>query len=497
MPTEEKTNGNGLPYLREIFSIDLRSLAVLRILIALIVIYYLALVGSSAPTFYQESGVLPMELNRQAAQFEGGGFWSVLWLSDSVNWFWLCFSMTGLAAASLLFGFCTTISTIITLVMVWSFQVRNPYVLTGGDILLRMVLVWGIFLPWGKLWSIDDLLSRKKHGIPSEMQLTSVATAAIMLQLAFIYFFSGIAKFNGGWSGTALVQSLNLEMYVRGNWSWLINQTFLMNALSAGVLVIELVGPILLFVPKLSQFWRGLMMALMCLMHLGIWFAMSIGIFSIVAMVTWMVFVPSEVWNQLLGRPDPMKRQRNRRRSPGRSKFNEIAQYICAGILVFVVLLNLDKTKFGHFLPRQINSLATVMMIQQEFKMFANPPTASPWPQYVSTLNDGDVVDLFRRNGQTINGKPQSVYRYMKSQFWRRYHHNLIDSPSAESETPSIYHQLRKRLLDVQIEKWNRRHDSNRRVVSAELVMNFDEFGSDGRPNGSSTQQSWAKVSME
>lgn len=496
MPTEEHTNGTGLTYLREVFTIDLRSLAVLRILIASIIFYYLALIGSSAPMFYQETGVLPMDLNREAVLQSGGGFWSVLWLSESVNWFWLCVAITGLATTSLMLGFCTTISTVVTLVMVWSFQVRNPLVLTAGDILLRMVLVWGVFLPWGKLWSIDDLWARSKHGTPSVMQLKSFATAAIMLQLAFIYFFSGVAKFNGGWSGTALVQSLNLEMYVRGNWDWLIDQRLLVNGLAIGILIVEIVGPILLFVPKVNQYWRGMMMALMCLMHLGIWLSMSIGVFSIVAIVTWLVFIPGEVWNQLLGRPDPMKRQRKRRTSQSHSK-NRVSQYVCAALLVFVVLLNLDKTRFGQFLPNQLNSFATILMIQQEFKMFANPPTASPWPQYVSTLNDGDVVDLFRGNARATDEKPRSVYRYLKSQFWRRYHFNLIDSPLPENETPSIYHRLRKRLLDVQITKWNQRHEKSQRVVSAELLMNFDEFGSDGQPNGSSTRQSWAKATME
>lgn len=496
MPTEEQQNGAGLKYLRETFSVDLRSLAVLRISIALIIFYNLMLIGSSAPMFYQESGVLPGELNREVVHQSGGGFWSVLWLSESANWFWLCLGVLGLAATSLTLGFFTTVSTAVCLVLVWSFQVRNPLVLTAGDILLRMVLVWGLFLPWGRIWSVDYVRSRDKRGTPT-MQLSSFATAAIMLQLAFIYFFSGIAKLSGDWSGTALVQSLNLEMYVKGNWSWLLEQASLLNIMAMGILVVEIAGPILLFVPRFNQFWRGMMMALMCLMHLLIWISMSIGIFSIIAMVTWLVFIPGEVWNRLLGRPNPMKRKRTRRRSSRRSSWKQGKQYVCAGLLLFVALLNLDKTKLGQFLPRQLNSLATTLMIQQEFKMFASPPTSSPWPQYVSTLKDGQVVELFRDNGGFVDEKPQSVYRYMKSQFWRRYHFNLIDAQPADGETPPIYHQLRKRLLDVQVEKWNRRHEKSEQVATAELLMNFDLFGSDGQPTGDSTQQCWARTTAE
>ncbi len=488
MITKTRKTGADYSYLREVFAIDTRSLAVLRICIALIVIYNLFLIASSLPAFYSESGVLPLGLNQEVIHESGDGYWSVLWLSDSVNWFWLCIGLAGLASLALLLGFQTTLATAFCLVMVWSFQVRNPLVLTAGDILLRMVLFWGLFLPWGKMWSVDSQISRRTrlHSVP----VASFATAAIMLQLAYIYFFSGIAKLDGTWSGTALVQSLNLEMYVNGSGNWLANQTQVLNWMSIGILFIEIVGPILLFLPRVNQYWRGMMMALMCLMHLVIWVTMSIGIFSMIAIATWLVFVPGNVWNRWLGHHNPMKKSRKRSCHQHR-----IPQIVCGIALVFVLLLNLDKTRLGRALPDRLNSLATSLMIQQEFKMFANPPTSSPWPQYISTLKSGEVIELFEQGKDAFTGeKPQSVYRYMKSQFWRRYHFNLIRPDMATGDAPVVYQRLRKRLLNFQIEKWDGRQNLDRQVASGSLLMNFDEFGADGRPDGKTHQQVWAEV---
>lgn len=488
MTTKTRTTGAEDSYLRDVFAIDTRSLALLRIGIALVVLYNLYLISVSAPIFYSESGVLPLQLNQEVVQEGGGGYWSVLWFSETTNWFWLSVGLSSLAAVALLLGFQSTLATMICLIMVWSFQVRNPLVLTAGDILLRMVLFWGLFLPWGKMWSLDTVIAKKTR--LHSVKITSMATAAIMVQLACIYFFSGIAKLDGSWSATALVQSLSLEMYVNGNGGWLANQTSVMKWLSYSVLLIEIVGPVLLFVPKACQFWRGVMMALMGLMHLAIWITMSIGIFSMVAMVTWLIFVPSDVWNRWLGHHNPMKRERKRSVRPHR-----LSQGVCGVALVFVLLLNVDKTGWVRVLPAHANSLATAMMIQQEFKMFANPPKSSPWPQYISTLRSGEVIELFQTGNEPFTGeKPHSVYRYMKSQFWRRYHFNLIESDTEVAQAPPVFQRLRKQLLNFQITQWDERQNADRQVATGSLIMNFDEFGDDGRPDGRSHQQVWAEV---
>ena len=37
------------------------------------------------------------------------------------------------------------------------FAVRNPLVVQGGDVLLRVLLFWAMFLPWCAYYSVDSL----------------------------------------------------------------------------------------------------------------------------------------------------------------------------------------------------------------------------------------------------------------------------------------------------------------------------------------------------
>jgi hypothetical protein len=472
-------------YLQEAFGVDVRSLALLRIAIALVVMFNLVMIANELGTFYSESGVLPVELSQQVSAERGEGFWSLLWLSGSSNWAYACLGIAAVASLALLLGFFTTASTAICLVMMWSFQIRNPLVLTAGDILLRMVLVWGLFLPWGRVWSLDGRNERRKSN-----QVTSFASAGLLLQLACVYFFSGIAKYNGDWSGTALVQTLNLEMYVNTLGSWLESHTEVLNKLALGVVVIEIGGPILMFLPWVNQYFRGAMMALMWIMHLMIALTMSIGIFSVVAAVTWIAFIPGSVWKPFLGCENPLEKA-----SSGDGSPHWLTQCVCAALLLFVLLLNVDKIGAvrGRLLPVSADNLASRLMIQQEFKMFAHPPTSSPWPHYVGTLGNGELVDLFQKHDHAYTGqKPESVFRYMRSQFWRRYHFNLIH-PSGSEPVPPIYQELRKRLLGFQVQDWNRNVESSRYVSKAKMQMHFDEFSETGKPNGNSTQQTWAE----
>lgn len=477
-------------YWSDVFSIDSRSLAILRVGIATIVLWNLFTCFSSISTFYSESGVLPLGLSQEVISQSGDRFWSMLWLSDSMNWLWVCFGVTAIAAVCLLLGYNTLVATAVCLVMVWSFQVRNPLVLTGGDVLLRMVLFWGLFLPWSEVWSLDQWRSDRQRS--DRWRVTSVATAAIMLQLTYIYFFSGIAKWNGQWSDSAVVQSLNLEMYVNEFGSWIAEHTQVLYLTAPVVLIVEIFGPLLLFTPLIYQYWRGMMMALMWAMHLMIWLTMSIGIFSMTAMLTWVVFVPSGLWNGFLGRPSGF-RDNPSSRSP---RIQWVTQSVCAVFAVYVLLMNISNIGDGGkpWFPSSMRSLANVTMTQQEFKMFANPPTASPWPQYVSTLANQEVVDVFASNGDGYSGKkPESVYRYMRSQYWRRYHFNLINQSTQEFEPPA-YRHLRERLLEYHAEKWNRRQPAERQVTESSLYMNFDELGEDGLPTGTSTREVWAQI---
>jgi hypothetical protein len=289
-------------WLSELFAVDVRSLAALRIVLALLVLG--ELLFNQIPNleiFYTDQGILPRDL---CQDYLGRGYWSMAWLSGESHFIGLLMAANAIAAIGLLIGYQTRAVTAICLVLVWSLQIRNPLVLTAGHILLRMLLFWSLFLPLGAIWSVDSRIraTRKPAG-----KVLSVASAALLLQLAYMYFFAGLAKLNEHWmSGRGVELALQLEMYVKPLGHILRDYPAWLSAAAWATLILEIAGPVALFLPGVSKLSRPILMALFCILHWAIWMTISIGIFSLAAMAAWLIFVPGQWWDRLAAiRPAP------------------------------------------------------------------------------------------------------------------------------------------------------------------------------------------------
>lgn len=60
-------------------------------------------------------------------------------------------------------GYHTSLMTCLTWFMTVSLHARNILVLHGGDILMRMLLFFAMFLPLGEVYSIDAAFFNKKR----------------------------------------------------------------------------------------------------------------------------------------------------------------------------------------------------------------------------------------------------------------------------------------------------------------------------------------------
>src|SRR5207342_1437647 len=101
---------------------------------------------------YANSGVLPLSV-----LFEHN--WNPYFFSfHTASGLWhvqaLYFLLAAIFAGCILLGYKTRLTTLLSWVFLLSLQNRNPLILQGGDDLLRMLLFWGIFLPWHKYYSL-------------------------------------------------------------------------------------------------------------------------------------------------------------------------------------------------------------------------------------------------------------------------------------------------------------------------------------------------------
>ena len=215
---ERATTGNvWVDSFRKVFSFDLRSLALFRIAIGSVLIADLILRFPTIREMYTWQGVLPAELAQNtysllSGQDVGNFVWSLHWLNDTYAFQVTMFGIAALFAGLMIVGKWTRLATIVSWILLVSLHVRNPIILTSGDYFLKLILFWSIFLPLGARWSLD---ARQQPGRYPNGQIASLATAGFLLQLIFMYFFTGFAKLNADWySGDAMYYVLGLEIYV-------------------------------------------------------------------------------------------------------------------------------------------------------------------------------------------------------------------------------------------------------------------------------------------
>jgi hypothetical protein len=232
-----------------------------------------------------------------------------------------------------------------------------------------------------------------------------------------------------------------------------------------------------MFIPRCSGWFRGFFMGFFWLLHLSIWLTMSIGLFSIVAMLAWVVFIPAEIWNVLLGEragtrsgPQVMAVRRGKWFSGG----------IATVFLVYITLQNIlflfpQKSNLTEASTSQtqeasgaVEIFGRITMTIQQFRMFDTPPLYDPWYEYGATLMDGRQVELFTGQFTPLGQRPESVYDAMQNQYWRRLHWGLTTHPSNPPDKIQVYEQIRQRLLLKIVERWNDRNPNNP-VVTAWL----------------------------
>ncbi|MBE9125805.1 MULTISPECIES: DCC1-like thiol-disulfide oxidoreductase family protein [unclassified Coleofasciculus] len=286
--------------LKELFGFDLRSLAAFRIGIALILIADLIIRSSDINTLYSDTGVLPRTALNDIIK---PWYWSVYSLSGQPLVQTLVFLLAGLIAVALLVGYRTRLAAIASWAMLISLHNRNPAVLFAGDDMLRALMFWAMFLPLGACYSIDSALNTSTKPLPK--RILSGATFALTLQICYVYIFSAAFKTTSPtwWpDGSAVYYALSFDQYAVPLGQFLLNFPPLLTAFTFATLVLEWLGPLFLFVPFRTTFFRCATIVTFILLHLGFGLTLHIGLFAALGMFTWLVFIPTEVWDGLAKR---------------------------------------------------------------------------------------------------------------------------------------------------------------------------------------------------
>ena len=280
---------------KTLFGCDLRTLALFRVSLALVLLTDLINRAEFLTAHYTDFGILP---RTDAIAWLAPWRLSIHLFNGSTFFQALLFIIAGLFALALLIGYRTRLATIVSWFLLLSLLNRNPILLQGGDTLLLLLLFWGMFLPLGARYSVDAALNPNP---PAPNAYFSVATLGLLLQCMSVYFFTALLKSGSEWipQGTAVYYALHLDSFATPLGAWLAQFFPLLQLLAYFVWLIELIGPFLLFSPWFHLPLRLSVLFLLICMHIGFYLCLEIGLFPFISLTSLLTLTPGWVWDKL------------------------------------------------------------------------------------------------------------------------------------------------------------------------------------------------------
>ncbi len=437
----------------ELFAVDVRSLAALRIGLGAVVLVDLAVRATDLGAHYTDAGILP----RTALAAHASRPWrlSLHAFGGSPGFEAALFGVAAVFAALLLLGLFTRLATVVSWLLLVSLHARNPLVLQGGDVVLRLLVFWGMFLPLGAAWSLDG--ARRGSDVPIARRIASPATAALLVQVCLIYWSSAAYKSPQVWvvEGSALYRALSIDQFVTPLGQRLLAHRELLPPLSRAIWWTEWAGPGLAFVPVATPAIRAALVLAFAIVHLGFGLCLALGLFPVISVLAWVPFIPGVAWDGLAGAaPPPDERP-------------VLHGSTAAGVGAFVLLAYVAWWNFGGLnpawrVPPSLRAVGLALRLDQRWALFAPAPLANDgWYVIPGRLAGGATVDLFRGGRALDWRKPALVSATYPNQRWRKYLMRLSRRRSA------VYRPDYARYLC----RWNETHDGRERLRGLHLYF--------------------------
>ncbi len=469
-------------WLERIFAIDLHSLALFRILLALVLLGDLYWRAIDLSFFYSDVGLLS---RADAMRLQRASTYSLHFMSGSWEYQAFLFGVAAICHLGLLFGFRTPLMAVLSWVLLLSLHRRNDAVLQGGDSLMRALAFWAMFLPLGAVWSIDSLRQKAKRSLPTSA--LSVASACLLLQVVIVYIFSSLLKTGDAWrvDNTAVYYALSVDQLTKPFGQQLLAYPALLAVMSYCVLQLETFGPLLALCPIWNERCRLAAVILFFAFHIGLALTMELGPFPYICIAAWCLFIPTSFWNRALAQSETQL-------APAEITFaapppdTRLFYRLQAAALIFFFLnvlcwniRTLDFKRWAVYYPRAYNFVLELVGLDQQWGMFApHPMTWDGWYLIVGKTAAGATVNLTPGSNPedpVSEERPLKISAQYRTERWRKYLMTLA-SKDGEAHRPLFARAL--------LFKWGTEHRKNP-LRSIEIYY-FEETT---LPNGSSSPQ--------
>ncbi|MBI3306882.1 MAG: HTTM domain-containing protein [Candidatus Omnitrophica bacterium] len=468
---------------REVFGLDLRSLALFRIALSFFILGDLIVRSFFLRAQYTDFGSVPRVTLIQ--HFLSSYKISFHLMSGRVEVQAVLFVLAGIFALMLLVGYRTWLAAFFSWLFMLSLHHRNGLVLQGGDVLFHLLLFWGLFLPLGARYSVDRVLTSSKNSGTDQKYFCSAGTFGFFMQIAMVYFFAAANKFTPNacpiwWKeGSAVQYVLTVEQFATPFGHSLLRFPALLKFLNYLTLFIEGIGPFFLFSPFYNGVFRLFAIFLFILLQQGFNVCMALGPFPWVATTAMLAFLPVGFWNWLASNPKlaawgqrlstaVASGVQRISQNPWAHKFLKLypanhprlkasifGQAFALLCVIYILFWNAGNFNKKYGVPYRFHWFGMSLGIDQAWNMFSPPIRDDGWYVIPGVLKNGREVDLFR-NGAPVNwDKPKNVAAMYPNERWRKYMTNYRGSKNA---------QFRRDYGKYLCRDWNSRHQGEEQL---------------------------------
>jgi len=466
-------------HVKEIFSIDFRSAALYRMLLGMYVVFDAVNRISLTPTFYSDTGLfprsaVPLEHFEHAVHFHG------LFLSGS-GWFAaLFFTVMAIAGLCLFIGFKTRAATVLCWFLFCNAIVRDGLTTNSGDILLIQLLFWGMFLPLGRVFSLDSRIEDIQIRPKIHLHFLA-ASVGLYVQFVLIYITTGMFKgqYHSWLDGTHLYITFSRFEYMTPL-AFLIYPWYdLLAFLTKLTLILELFGPLLFFIPFYFLFFRMTGILLFLGLQVSILLTMNVGFFPIASIAGIIVFLPTGFWKKVrkisyAKREEETGKEGIERHNDKFKKINNSPTQTAAvnlfltTVIIYITAWNLSELPGRYSLSDTLKKPGYFLKLDQRWAMFSSTVFYAQYYSVPATYSDGTTTDLLKDLKKELNSSEEYHHIVFKNFRWRKF--------LAERIYSSKYIFLRPHLIDYLVREYGD-EQKGRTIVKVDYVAHRHYIG--------------------
>ncbi|MDZ4839431.1 MAG: HTTM domain-containing protein [Bacteroidota bacterium] len=442
--------------------LDLRAVAVVRILLGIGLLFDLYLRCQVLQAYYSEYGMVPaIGLGEQGFP---NTIWSIHTLPTNYAELIILICIEAIVYISFTLGLFTKLSNIASLFLILSAQYRNVLVLNGADQLMRMLIFWLIFTPSGRLFSLDRLIF--KRSVPN--YISFIPSIALIIQVSSIYIFGAITKESREWwiSGEAVYLAFQIDTLAKAPAVWLRQYPEILRYVNYFTVYTELLIGIAVW---MRTQWRPaaifLLLAGFCL-HIGFFTFLIVGPFAYMNVVALIILTPSWVWDKVAVYVKVFRLNMSTIYSYRYSWLKLPVNGFVICCVIWISTKNLSSISWYPMqVPSPVEEWGYYIGLQQEWRFFApKPPLDDLWPVLRFTLADGRVVNAIDTSlpaDPLVKPKliSASWLNYKEQKLWA----NLADFQTFQMQSLAYHYSL-----------WNKTHTGSQKVIFGQMMYVYE-----------------------